>query len=42
MMKTIRAVDLRLVDISDFMIVNLDLNVHPCGTLEVDNRLKLV
>jgi nucleoside 2-deoxyribosyltransferase len=34
MMKTIRAVDLRLVDMSDFLIVNLDLNVHPCGTLE--------
>ena len=34
MMKMIRSVDLRLVDISDFMIVNLDLNVHPCGTLE--------
>ena len=34
MMKVIRAVDLRLVDISDFMIVNLDLEVHPCGTLE--------
>lgn len=34
MMKTIRAVDLRLVDISDFLIVNLDLTVHPCGTLE--------
>ena len=34
MMKNIRAVDLRLVDISDFVIVNLDLNVHPCGTLE--------
>ncbi len=34
MMKTIRSVDLRLVDISDFLIVNLDLNVHPCGTLE--------
>jgi hypothetical protein len=33
-MKTIRAVDLRLVDISDFLIVNLDINVHPCGTLE--------
>lgn len=33
-MKTIRAVDLRLVDISDFLIVNLDLNTHPCGTLE--------
>lgn len=34
MMKTIRAVDLRLVDISDFLIVNLDLSVHPCGTYE--------
>lgn len=34
MMKTIRAVDLRLVDISDFLIVNLDLDVHPCGTYE--------
>lgn len=34
MMKMIRSVDLRLVDISDFIIVNLDLNVHPCGTLE--------
>lgn len=34
LMKTIRAVDLRLVDISDFLIVNLDLETHPCGTLE--------
>lgn len=34
MMKTIRGVDLRLVDISDFLIVNLDLDVHPCGTYE--------
>lgn len=34
MMKTIRAVDLRLVDMSDFLIVNLDINTHPCGTLE--------
>lgn len=33
-MKNIRAVDLRLVDISDFLIVNLDLDTHPCGTLE--------
>jgi nucleoside 2-deoxyribosyltransferase len=33
-MKTIRSVDLRMVDISDFLIVNLDLAVHPCGTLE--------
>ena len=34
MMKTIRAIDLRLVDISDFLIVNLDLDIHPCGTYE--------
>jgi len=34
MMKTIRAVDLRMVDISDFLIVNLDITTHPCGTLE--------
>lgn len=33
-MKTIRSVDLRLVDICDFMIANLDINVHPCGTYE--------
>lgn len=34
LMKTIRSVDLRLVDISDFLIVNLDLETHPCGTYE--------
>lgn len=34
LMKTIRATDLRLVDISDFLVVNLDINTHPCGTLE--------
>jgi nucleoside 2-deoxyribosyltransferase len=34
LMKTIRSIDLRLVDISDFLIVNLDLDVHPCGTYE--------
>lgn len=33
-MKQIRSVDLRLVDISDFLIVNLDLDIHPCGTYE--------
>jgi nucleoside 2-deoxyribosyltransferase len=33
-MKLIRGVDLRLVDISDFLIVNLDLDIHPCGTYE--------
>jgi nucleoside 2-deoxyribosyltransferase len=34
LMKVIRSVDLRLVDISDFLVVNLDLDTHPCGTLE--------
>jgi len=34
MMKVIRSVDLRLVDVSDFLIVNLDLDIHPCGTYE--------
>lgn len=34
MMKTIRAVDLRLVDISDFLIVNLNLDHYACGTYE--------
>lgn len=33
-MKSIRSVDLRLVDISDFLIVNLDIDQHPCGTYE--------
>lgn len=33
-MKAIRGVDLRLVDISDFLIVNLNLDIHPCGTYE--------
>lgn len=34
LMKTIRSVDLRLVDISDFLIVNLNLDHHACGTYE--------
>jgi len=34
LMRTVRSVDLRLVDISDFLIVNLDLDIHPCGTYE--------
>lgn len=34
MMKVIRSTDLRLVDISDFLVVNLDIKTHPCGTLE--------
>lgn len=34
MMRTIRSVDLRLVDISDFLIVNIDITHHACGTYE--------
>tara|TARA_R110002074_G_scaffold156071_6_gene312156 strand:- start:30 stop:563 length:534 start_codon:yes stop_codon:yes gene_type:complete len=34
LMKSIRSVDLRMVDVSDFLIVNLDIETHPCGTLE--------
>lgn len=34
LMREIRSVDLRMVDISDFLIVNLDLDTHPCGTYE--------
>ena len=33
-MKVIRAVDLRMTDISDFLVVNLDLKVYTCGTME--------
>ena len=33
-MKVIRNTDLRMVDLSDFLIVNLDLDVHCCGTYE--------
>ena len=31
-MRPIRNVDLRFCDITDFLIVNLDLDIHPCGT----------
>lgn len=30
----IRNVDLRMVDISDFLIINVDLDIYPCGTME--------
>ncbi len=33
-MKKIRCVDLRMVDLSDFLVINLDLDVHACGTYE--------
>ena len=32
--KEVRSVDLRMVDITDFTIVNIDVNSHPCGTYE--------
>lgn len=32
--RKIRSTDLRMVDMSQFVIVNLDLDVHPCGTYE--------
>jgi len=31
-MKVIRGVDLRMINISDFMVVNIDMEVHACGT----------
>jgi hypothetical protein len=32
--KAVRHVDLRMVDIADFLVVNIDLDVHACGTYE--------
>jgi hypothetical protein len=42
-MRQIRPVDLRMVDVADFLVVNLDLDVHACGTYEElywANRMK--
>jgi len=42
-MKLLRVVDLRMVDMSDFLIMNIDTDVHACGTYEEEswaNRLK--
>lgn len=42
-MKEIRVIDLRMVDMSDFIIVKVDLDVHMCGTYEEiswANRIK--
>jgi len=42
-MKDVRIIDLRLVDICDFLIVYLDLSIHVCGTYEEiswANRMK--
>ena len=33
-MKIIRCVDLRMVDLSDFLVVAIDIEVHQCGTYE--------
>lgn len=41
--RKIRGVDLRLTDMADFLIVNLDTEVHACGTYEEmgwANRMK--
>lgn len=32
--KVIRATDLRMVDTTDFLVVNIDIDVHACGTYE--------
>lgn len=34
MMKPVRAVDLRMTDVADFLIVNLDHDIFACGTME--------
>jgi hypothetical protein len=33
-MKQVRCVDLRMVDVCDFMIARFDMNIHMCGTYE--------
>jgi len=33
-MKVIRAIDLRMVDVTDFTIAHIDIDVHMCGTYE--------
>lgn len=43
LMSVVRSVDLRLVDICDFMIVVIDTDIHHCGTYEElfwANRMK--
>lgn len=32
--KLVRCVDLRMVDVSDFLIVNIDIDTYTCGTWE--------
>lgn len=37
-MRVVRRVDLRMVDISDFLIFNIDVDIHTCGTYEEVTR----
>lgn len=42
-MRTVRCYDLAMVDLASFLIVNIDLDIHACGTYEeisVANRQK--
>lgn len=42
-MKPIRCTDLRMVDLSDWMVINIDTDIHACGTYEettLGNRQK--
>lgn len=34
LMKPVRRIDLRMCDEASFLIVNLDMEIHPCGTYE--------
>lgn len=34
LLKEIRSIDLRMVDVSDFIILNIDTSVHMCGSYE--------
>lgn len=34
LMREVRSIDLRMVDISDFVILNIDTSVHMCGSYE--------
>jgi len=43
LVKRIRAIDLRLVDLADFLIIHLDTTIFSCGTMEElfwGNRMK--
>lgn len=34
LLKEIRSIDLRMVDVSDFIILNVDISIHMCGSYE--------